>query len=278
MRTEKAAAPVAPAVPAPQPDNSDNMQVARIHAALAVASCVLTVALGVAWMDADPAVELKTKKHILLSSCGFYASQVLAMMIWTLWPGARDYAKLLHIVFQTLALCSVFAGIGFIVEHKKASKGSSMTTMHSWVGVMAVVMFALNYFWGFIMAGLTMYWPEAPVRKMANLLSMHRALGLIAFGLAAISVVTGINNHIGPRCTNLAYGVSADANPADHFGDIPVECRMAYGMGITTLLAAMFSCLCISYRNDLFNRALLAMRERLLKENSGLQRAEAGEV
>ena len=76
---------------------------------------------------------------------GFFFGQVLAINTWSIIPD-HSLGKLLHVLWQTAALCCMIAGLTAVVKDKWLSHDPSLTSMHSWIGVADIVMFGKLYY------------------------------------------------------------------------------------------------------------------------------------
>lgn len=169
--------------------------------------------------------------HPALLIGGFYSGQVFAVSCWSL-ISDHGLAKLMHVFFQTGALASMIAGLSAIVKYKLDVYDSSLVTAHSWVGVAAVACFCCNYCIGLLMATLTRWFPGSAMRVAFDLRRIHRALGLTAFGLTSMSILTGINNQ-------LPYGSCGFDADKDTYSQLSSACKIANGAGIVVLLSSL---------------------------------------
>lgn len=168
-------------------------------------------------------------------------SQVLAISSWSL-ISEHSVAKGIHFIFQITAVSFLIAGLLAIVKYQFQRKAPSLTTMHSWLGVLTVAVFGCNFSVGITMGIVKQFYSETKVGKAFDFSSIHRLLGLFTFFLTVISIVTGIMNHLGlGKCyyydsNDVIY--KADVNPADNYRYLPDACKIANGMGIATIASA----------------------------------------
>jgi cytochrome b-561 len=169
--------------------------------------------------------------HPALLVGGFYFGQVLAVSCWSL-IADHSIAKILHALCQTAALACMIAGLTAIVKYKLDIYDSSLVTAHSWIGIAAVAVFCCNYCLGLLMAILTRWFPSNVMRVALDLRRIHRAVGMAAFGLTSMAILTGINNQ-------LPYGSCGYDSNKDGYGNLPDACKLANGMGIAVILSSL---------------------------------------
>mmetsp|Transcript_32442 Transcript_32442/g.46781 ORF Transcript_32442/g.46781 Transcript_32442/m.46781 type:complete len:495 (+) Transcript_32442:26-1510(+) len=203
--------------------------------------------------------------HPVLMVGGFFFSQVVAICSWSLFSHQHAVGKVFHVFFQLAAMSTMIAGLCAMVHHLLQMKAESLTTMHSWVGVAAVSVFGVTFLWGAGMSTLTAFHPESLLRKAFDLRRMHQTIGLTAFGLTTVAILTGINNSLGQgACAYVittSYTYKADVNPAENYGSLPKACKIANGMGICVLLAAVCVFIAVSNRPASSPSAITADKE-----------------
>lgn len=181
--------------------------------------------------------------HPVLMVGGFFFSQVLAISMWSVFANSHNLGRAFHFLFHLGGAGSMIAGLAAIVKHKDNIHEESLTTIHSWIGVGAVVFYGLNYLLGLTMAVLTFIFPNSILRKAIDFSSLHRVIGLIAFGLSTIASITGIMNQAGMSgCYYLGTGsahYSSDLNPANNYPNLPNSCKIANGVGVSVAAAAI---------------------------------------
>eukprot|EP01038_Epipyxis_sp_PR26KG_P015376 gene15376-20729_t len=193
--------------------------------------------------------------HPVLMTAGFFCSQSIAIVSWN-FSSNHDFAKLIHVIFQIGSLVTLIIGLCAVIKYKWDNNSVSLVTMHSWIGIAAFGFFCLNFSFGSMMAALTACWPNSFIRKKFDLLRIHRHIGMISYGLSAIAVVTGIINQLPTSSCyyNISSGesYSKDTNPADHYVEIPLSCRIANGLGLTVTATAILVALTVVTRNSFY--------------------------
>lgn len=199
--------------------------------------------------------------HPVLMVSGFIFGQIQAIISWTFIPD-HTIAKVLHVIWNVAASACMIAGIRAIVMDKFHEKTPSLTSMHSWVGVMGIAMFGLNFFWGLNMAFLTAFFPDFFLLKNMDLAFIHRIIGLSALIICTAAILTGIMDQMGEDgCyyvdTDYYKSGKADSNPSKYYSKIPKSCKVSNGLGTVIILAAGFTALTVILRsklNDLQNK------------------------
>jgi uncharacterized membrane protein len=105
---------------------------------------------------------------------------------------------------------------------------SNFTTIHSFLGIAAILLYSQNYFFGLFYFILP---KAAELRK--QYMPSHLFLGLFALITACMAAVTGVME----KSTNCYYAVDyPDYNSAANYGQLSWGCRLGNGVGIMVLL------------------------------------------
>jgi protein-S-isoprenylcysteine O-methyltransferase Ste14 len=228
-----------------------------IFASLGVAFAVVCLGLVSAWANYNPKIQLEWGAaplylgipnwtthpfswHVVLMVCGYFLSQVMSLSSIVLF-GSKTTVALSHMFWQIAALCTLIAGMRAVVKWKYDNWEDSLNTLHSWVGVLAIVMFFFSFLFSMgVGAG-------AVVMK-SNLSSgttwVHMCLSIITLGLTFMCIITGIEAHNGfDGCAFLKANPDHTAlNSAFYYGkDYPWSCKLSNGMGICAMFATFFT-------------------------------------
>ncbi|XP_029461631.1 cytochrome b reductase 1-like isoform X1 [Rhinatrema bivittatum] len=119
--------------------------------------------------------------HPFLIVSGFVVLQGLAIVVYRL-PWTWNYSKFLmkcihaglHIIVLALATVSLVA----VFDFHNSKNIPNMYSMHSWVGLTAVILYGLQILFGLLVYLL----PYAPMSVRAALLPLHKFSGLLIFG------------------------------------------------------------------------------------------------
>lgn len=217
-----------------------------VNAALGLVFAVISLVLVLVWKtDTDESREpYSATGHARYMVAMFFCCQVLALCAWSLCPAPHQaVGKGVHVLFQSLALIGMALGLWKIIQQKLDSETPQLTTLHSWLGIAAVATFCANYIWGSGMGMLKVLYPESSLHKAGRVMYLHRAVGLTALGLTMLAIETGVMGLLGGgRCYYSTYDGSngRDTNPAANYEDLPEECKVGNGLGITVILATLF--------------------------------------
>jgi hypothetical protein len=223
--------------------------------------------------------------HPVLMVSVFFFGQVMAILSWSLIPN-HDVAKLVHVLSHTAALGGLVAGLMAIERYKNYYFNlPSLVSMHAWIGVSCVTMFCMNYAFGMFMATLTRFYPESPLRTNWKLRDIHMRFGLITLGLTTASIVSGIVNQFGVSGCFYVYPAGSsgfsgtDPNPASNYGEhFPTACKIANGLGIVVLFAALFTLFSVIHRAFSHHKEDIAPVEAPPAAGSVAQQSEGYEM
>lgn len=245
---------------------SVNALVVRIVAALACLLSIATIVVMSKWAQNNPTdpdsedvmylgkPDMSNTSgifayHPVLMTSGFFVAQIFAISAWSL-GRVRENAKLAHVICQTAGVSTMIAGYYAIMEYQDRSDSATLSTIHSWVGIMAVATFGLTYLWGATMAFLLLCFPGSVLRQGIDLRWHHRKLGVYALILSLAAVLTGVMNQL-PRgqCAN---GSGYDIDGSKTYVDMPESCKLGLGVGVLVCLAVMFALWAVADRGESF--------------------------
>jgi len=166
---------------------------------LAIFGSLLTFVLLVIWLNLDgvgglgPRPSTKTTAeyfnwHPLLMSLAFLVFMTPAVLSFEILPFARHINKSIHGFANLLALLTAFAGFAIILDcHNNLSTTGSFHTVHGCIGLTVLIIFACNYFLGFILYGL-----QLGDSLRGTLKPLHKRLGLCVITLGFTNMSIGI--------------------------------------------------------------------------------------
>ncbi|CAH8358509.1 unnamed protein product [Eruca vesicaria subsp. sativa] len=128
-----------------------------------------------------------TTTHALLMVIGFVLVSGEAILIHRWLPGSRQTKKAVHLLLQGVALVSAVFGM-WTKFHYQSGILSNFYSLHSWMGLLSVSLFALQWVTGFLSFW---YKGEAPETR-STFLPWHVFLGLYIYCLAIATAETGI--------------------------------------------------------------------------------------
>jgi Eukaryotic cytochrome b561 len=186
--------------------------------------------------------------HIVLMVAGFFFTQVLAMVSWSVFPTPPS-AKTSHVLLQSVALITMALGLYAVKKYKDQSTENSLTTMHALLGTGAIVVFSANYGFGCFMGIRKAFCAACAIPSGLDLVLNHRSIGSFAFGLTVLAIVTGIMDQTGRTGCAYVDTVSSDtANPAAYYSKTPNGCKIANALGAFVTITAGVTVLLMSLR------------------------------
>ena len=169
-------------------------------------------------------------------------------------------AARLNVIFQIAALSTMIIAMRAVVKHKEDIKEDALTTIHSWSGIEAIVMFCISRIYEIL---LHVFRPENSTEDHTNLNLLRRGLGLTAFGLTTVAVLTGIMNRMGRGGCNylLDTAPQPDSNPSKYYGDIPNACKISNGLGVVVIIIAVLTVIIVSLSlNRAYNAVISSVK------------------
>ncbi|ESQ34244.1 hypothetical protein EUTSA_v10008642mg [Eutrema salsugineum] len=125
--------------------------------------------------------------HPLMMVIGFILVSGEAILIHRWLPGSRKTKKAVHLWLQGVALVSAVFGI-WTKFHSQLGIFSNFYSLHSWMGLLSVSLFAAQWVTGFLS-----FWHRGEVRTTrTTFLPWHVFLGLYTYGLAIATAETGL--------------------------------------------------------------------------------------
>lgn len=109
---------------------------------------------------------------------------------------------------------------------------ADLASLHSWLGIVVVVLFAQNY----ILGAIAFLMPRVNKEHKEKYFPFHKFLGIATLFAAAVAMTTGIHQQTGSY--GCFYPRTGD-NPATHYFDNPDGCRVSNGLGLLLLLNAI---------------------------------------
>lgn len=104
---------------------------------------------------------------------------------------------------------------------------ANLYSMHSWIGIGAVVLFGQNY----LLGAVHFLTEKMPLEMKKLYMPYHVFLGELAYLTAFAAIETGLMEKV--TFMDCGYDVTEpDYNPAEHYLDIPAGCRLGQGIGV----------------------------------------------
>nr|XP_056717443.1 plasma membrane ascorbate-dependent reductase CYBRD1 [Euleptes europaea] len=146
---------------------------------------------GLAWDGA--AAEFNW--HPVLVLTGFVFVQGIAIIVYRLpwtWKCSKVLMKLIHAGLNTIALIFAIISLVAVFDFHNTAKIPNMYSLHSWIGLIAVILYSLQLVLGFVIFLL----PFAPIYLRTMLMPIHVYSGLLIFGTVIATVLMGITEKL----------------------------------------------------------------------------------
>ncbi|XP_008824746.2 cytochrome b ascorbate-dependent protein 3-like [Nannospalax galili] len=108
------------------------------------------------------------------------------------WVGPKLPWKLLHAALHLLAFIFTVVGLVAVFQYHNHSKIAHLYSLHSWLGITTVILFACQWFLGFSIFLLP--WASQWLRSLLK--PVHVFFGACILSLSITSVISGINEKI----------------------------------------------------------------------------------
>ncbi|XP_010142617.1 PREDICTED: cytochrome b reductase 1, partial [Buceros rhinoceros silvestris] len=122
---------------------------------------------------------------------------------WT-WNCSKLLMKFIHAGLNTIAMILAIVSTVAVFEFHNAQNIPNMYSLHSWIGLTAVIFYSLQLFLGFVVFLL----PFAPVSLRAALMPIHVYSGLTIFATVIATALMGITEKLIFALQNPAYSTS----------------------------------------------------------------------
>lgn len=127
--------------------------------------------------------------------------------------------KLLHAAVMLSAFILSVVGLCAVFDFHNAQNIPNLYSLHSWIGISAVVLFALQWFGG--VAGFLLPWTPVSFRKLLK--PTHVWLGGVILTLSIAACISGINE-------KLFFVLKGSTNTS--YGHLPPEALLANSLGV----------------------------------------------
>ncbi|XP_077177250.1 lysosomal membrane ascorbate-dependent ferrireductase CYB561A3 [Paroedura picta] len=151
-----------------------------------------------------------------------YGSAALVYRVPLSWEGSKLPWKLLHAALTLAAFILVVLGLVAVFEFHNQNKIPNMYSLHSWLGLTAVLLFSCQWFMGF--ASFLLPW--APIWLRALYKPIHVFFGSAILSLVMAACVSGINEKLFFRLKN-------STTP---YSKLPAEAYFANILGMLILI------------------------------------------
>ncbi|KAM4626458.1 plasma membrane ascorbate-dependent reductase CYBRD1 [Discoglossus pictus] len=133
--------------------------------------------------------------HPVLIITGFIFIQGIAIIVYRLpwtWKCSKLLMKCIHAGLHLTALILAVVSLVAVFDFHNAKSIPNMYSLHSWIGLTVVILFALQLILGFLVYLL----PFTPVSLRATLMPIHIYSGLLIFGTVIATALMGITEKL----------------------------------------------------------------------------------
>ncbi|XP_032548485.1 DDB1- and CUL4-associated factor 17 isoform X5 [Chiroxiphia lanceolata] len=145
--------------------------------------------------------------HPVLVVTGFVFIQGIAIIVYRLpwtWKCSKLLMKFIHAGLNTIAMILAIVAMVAAFEYHNAQNIPNMYSLHSWIGLTALIFYSLQLFFGFAVFLL----PFAPVYLRALLMPIHVYSGLTIFATVIAAALMGITEKLLFSLRDPAYSAS----------------------------------------------------------------------
>ncbi|XP_053139661.1 lysosomal membrane ascorbate-dependent ferrireductase CYB561A3 [Hemicordylus capensis] len=163
--------------------------------------------------------------HPVLMVTGMLVSYGTAALVYRVpltWEGSKLPWKLLHAALTLTAFILVVLGLVAVFEFHNKKNIANMYSLHSWVGLTAVLLFSCQWLMGFACFLL----PWAPLWMRALYKPIHVFFGSSILSLVVAACISGINE-------KLFFELKNESNP---YSNLPAEAWLANILGVLILV------------------------------------------
>ena len=192
---------------------------------------------GLSWQQGQS--KLVFNWHPLMMIVAFSFMTVASLSFRYRGLGTRKLAKLLHgISWATAAVCLIIGLIAVFRSHNDKVSGyiANLYSFHSWVGVLVITMYTIQFFAGLFSFGIAP--PSVTPSFKAKMLQIHHFFGPVIYFAMLLTIMLGIQEKEG--FVGCGYKVTeADLTPWKNLDKIPVSCRLSHTAGLLVFLTGI---------------------------------------
>nr|XP_039270935.1 cytochrome b561-like [Styela clava] len=146
---------------------------------------------GFAWDGTSKEFNL----HPLCMICGYillYGEAILSFRVFS--QHDKRFVKVIHGFFHLIAFVTAVVGIVAVFDFHNSSKPPipNMYSLHSWCGMIAFLLFCLQYVFGFV----TFLFPGLALAHRQFYLPIHKYFGLSILFMMAMASISGITEKL----------------------------------------------------------------------------------
>jgi len=146
---------------------------------------------GVAW-SGDGSKQMNL--HYVLMIAGFTFMNGHAMLVYRCFPCCKKiYTKMVHTLLFVLSIACIAIGMYAAIDaHNDVPDPVHFYSMHSWIGLVACGLFALQFVFGFFTFLVLLCCDNATAKFRQTMIPTHVTFGIVIFTVAAAASLTGL--------------------------------------------------------------------------------------
>ncbi|CAA7390942.1 unnamed protein product [Spirodela intermedia] len=125
--------------------------------------------------------------HPVLMLIGFIILGSEAIISYKVFPWSKEVKKLIHLTLHAIAVVLGAVGIYAAFKFHNESGIANLYSLHSWIGLGTIVLFALQWIFGFV----TFFYPGAAPAIRRGALPWHLLVGLFVYALTIVTAELG---------------------------------------------------------------------------------------
>ncbi|XP_065839649.1 plasma membrane ascorbate-dependent reductase CYBRD1-like [Oscarella lobularis] len=172
--------------------------------------------------------------HPLCMVLGFIIVLSQGVLVYRVIPGPKIVAKIAHASLHLITSILIILGLVSVWKYHTASGYPHLYTLHSWTGFSAILLFGLQFLFGFLY-----FLGDDYANIKRTMIPIHRYLGLCILVLSTIASVAGINEKLffgmGKKHVPIING-SNGPQPAE-YPDKPPEAMVGNFLGLALCIA-----------------------------------------
>uniref|UniRef100_A0A3P9J414 Lysosomal membrane ascorbate-dependent ferrireductase CYB561A3 n=2 Tax=Oryzias latipes TaxID=8090 RepID=A0A3P9J414_ORYLA len=175
---------------------------------------------GFAWDGS----QLEFNWHPVLMVTGLvvlYGNGAVLYRIPLTWGYDKLPWKLLHAALMLLSLILSVVGLCAVFNYHNAKNIPNLYSLHSWIGIAATALFAIQWVAGF--AGFLLPWTPLSMRKLLK--PVHVWLGGSILILSIAASISGINE-------KLFFALKGQTNETQPYSSLPPEALVGNSLGV----------------------------------------------
>ncbi|CAD7670223.1 unnamed protein product [Nyctereutes procyonoides] len=159
---------------------------------------------------------------MVVGSVVLYSAASLLYRLPQSWVGPKLPWKIGHAMLHLLAFILTVLGLVAVFQLHRRSRITNLYSLHSWLGIVTVFLFACQWFLGFVVFLLP--WMSVWLRSLLK--PIHVFFGVIILSLSIASVISGINE-------KLFFSLN---NATEPYTNLPSEAIFANSLGMLVVV------------------------------------------